>query len=252
MDELTLYTILLLSSFLSGMIFFVVLLFITAPYGRYTRPGWGPEINRKLGWALMELPSILVVAFCFVVGRKPNLVLFILFTAWQVHYVHRSVIYPLLLKGKKGMPIGVVAMVVVFNVINSYLQGRWLFTLAPGAAYGNEWLKDPRFVAGLSLFVLGMILNMYSDYNLRNLRSKGAEYRMPHRGMFTWVSCPNYLGEIIEWTGWALATWSLAGLVFAFWTWANLTPRARSHHLWYKEKFPEYPQERKALIPFLF
>jgi hypothetical protein len=57
------------------------------------------------------------------------------------------------------------------------------------------------------------------------------------------------MGEIIEWCGWALATWTFAGAAFAFFTIANLLPRALSHHRWYREKFPDYPRERKAIIP---
>ena len=65
------------------------------------------------------------------------------------------------------------------------------------------------------------------------------------------MSCPNYLGEIVEWCGWALATWSPAGLAFAVYTAANLAPRAVSNHHWYLSHFPDYPRERRALIPFV-
>jgi len=74
-------------------------------------------------------------------------------------------------------------------------------------------------------------------------------YKIPNGGLFRWISCPNYLGEIIEWVGWALATWSLPGMSFALWTAANLIPRAISHHKWYKTKFKDYPHRRKAIIP---
>jgi len=40
-----------------------------------------------------------------------------------------------------------------------------------------------------------------------------------------------------------------AGLAFAVWTIANLAPRARSNHKWYRETFPDYPENRKALLP---
>ncbi|MHA1318096.1 MAG: hypothetical protein ACTSQ6_11365, partial [Candidatus Heimdallarchaeaceae archaeon] len=60
------------------------------------------------------------------------------------------------------------------------------------------------------------------------------------------------LGEITEWVGWAIMTFSIPGLVFAFWTIANLAPRARSNHKWYLENFPDYPKNRKALIPFIY
>jgi 3-oxo-5-alpha-steroid 4-dehydrogenase 1 len=56
---------------------------------------------------------------------------------------------------------------------------------------------------------------------------------------------------MIEWTGWAIATWSTAGLAFAVYTAANLGPRALRHHAWYRERFADDPRERKALIPYL-
>ena len=96
-------------------------------------------------------------------------------------------------------------------------------------------------------------MNRWADLNLRGLRRPGETgYNIPYGGLFVWVSCPNYLGEIIEWFGWALATWSLSGLAFAAWTLANLAPRARSHHAWYHANFPEYPAERKALFPLIW
>jgi len=65
------------------------------------------------------------------------------------------------------------------------------------------------------------------------LRENGnSVYKIPEGGMFNLVSSPNYLGEILEWTGWAIATWSLAGLSFALWTFANLAPRALANHRW--------------------
>ena len=70
--------------------------------------------------------------------------------------------------------------------------------------------------------------------------------------MFRWVSSPNYLGEIIQWTGWAVMTWSLAGVAFALFTFCNLAPRAISNHRWYREYFAQYPAGRKVLFPGLF
>lgn len=60
------------------------------------------------------------------------------------------------------------------------------------------------------------------------------------------------MSEIVEWLGWVVATWSLGGLAFFVWSFANLAPRAGAHHRWYQGQFPSYPKERHALIPFLF
>jgi protein-S-isoprenylcysteine O-methyltransferase Ste14 len=71
--------------------------------------------------------------------------------------------------------------------------------------------------------------------------------------MFRYVTAANYFGELTEWTGWAIMTLSLPGLVFAIWTFANLGPRAYRHHKWYIEKFgDEYPKDRKRMIPFVY
>ena len=63
------------------------------------------------------------------------------------------------------------------------------------------------------------------------------------------MSCPNYLGECIEWLGFALMASTLASLAFFVFTVANLLPRALTHHRWYRSQFPGYPKERKALVP---
>ena len=102
------------------------------------------------------------------------------------------------------------------------------------------------------MFVAGLAINIQSDQILIGLR-KGRDtgYAIPRGGLYRWVSCPNYLGELIEWTGWAVLTWSTAGLVFAVWTAANLVPRAISNHRWYREQFSDYPANRKAVLPLL-
>jgi protein-S-isoprenylcysteine O-methyltransferase Ste14 len=88
---------------------------------------------------------------------------------------------------------------------------------------------------------------------LRRLRAAGDPgYRVPQGGLYRWISCPNYLGEIVQWAGWALATWSLPGLAFAVWTAANLVPRARANQQWYRQRFADYPPERRALIPWVW
>ena len=94
---------------------------------------------------------------------------------------------------------------------------------------------------------------MHSDNILLSLRKQGRTgYAIPDCGAFRYVSCPNYLGEILEWTGWAIATWSLGGLAFCVFTIANLVPRAFSNHRWYRDQFPDYPPGRRALIPGVF
>ena len=151
------------------------------------------------------------------------------------------------------MPLYVVASAFFFTSINSYLNGRYLFSFAPPHLASSSWTSDPRFFIGIALFVAGYAINQWADHVLFHLRKPGETgYKIPRGGLYELISCPNYLGEIIEWSGWAILTWSPAGLLFALWTIANLLPRARSNHRWYKERFPEYPAKRRAIIPLLF
>lgn len=136
--------------------------------------------------------------------------------------------------------------------MNGFLNGYFLGTFKPD--YAVEWFYDWRFLTGVFLFAAGFIINFTSDNILFKLRKGGnkGEYKIPQGGFYKWISSPNYFGEIIEWSGWALMTWSLPGLSFALWTAANLIPRAKAHHRWYRSHFPDYPKERKAIIPYVF
>ena len=228
-----------------------LLFFITAPYGRFARQGWGPTLPARSAWVLMESTSVVTTAVAFALGDRHEGVPLVFFVLWQSHYLYRAWVFPFLLgKGARPMPLSVVAMGASFNLVNAYFNGRWLFSLSP--EYAASWLTDPRFVVGVALFVAGLATHLRADQVLRNLRPKGETgYRIPYGGLYRYVSCPNYLGEMVEWAGFALATWSLPGLSFAFWTVANLLPRAISSHRWYRSEFPDYPAERKAVIPFL-
>ena len=243
------YNIVLLASLGLAAIVFVSLFFVDAPYGRHTRKGWGPTIGDKVGWIVMEAPSPLLLAAYYFWGRPRTVTSLVFLIMWETHYLYRAFLYPLRVRDSRGrMPLSVVAMGALFNVMNAYLNGRYLFMLSDSHPW--TWLADPRFVLGLGLFGLGMLVNRRADRRLLDLRQeRGDTYRIPEGGLYRWISCPNYFGEIVEWLGWALATWSLSGLAFAAWTAANLAPRARANHRWYLETMPDYPPERKALLP---
>jgi protein-S-isoprenylcysteine O-methyltransferase Ste14 len=244
------YNVLLISWLILSAVIFIALFFIVAPYGRHARGGWGLPLHSTVGWIVMEAASPTVFLICYLLGSSQmNPISIIFLLLWEAHYTHRSLIYPFSIKSTKNtMPLSVVFSGIFFNFVNAYLNGYYLFVLAD--PYPIGWLSDPRFIVGTAVFITGFIINRQADFVLSRLRKHGDKhYTIPHGGLYNCISCPNYLGEIIIWTGWAIATWSLAGLSFALWTVANLLPRARAHHNWYHENFPDYPQERKALIP---
>lgn len=234
---------------------FIVLFFVTAPFGRHTTTQWGPSINNKLGWFIMEMPSLAIMTYFLLWGsRSFQSYVWILFACWIFHYLNRTLVYPLRIKSTpKQMPLVIVLNAILFNLINAGLNGYWLAELAPPEQYNKDWLTQPLFLAGAGLFVAGLYINWKADNILIHLRKPGETgYRIPTGFLFRYVSSPNLLGEIIEWTGFALMAWNLPAASFAIWTFANLVPRARNHHQWYLQHFDEYPAERKIVFPYVF
>ncbi len=236
-----------------AVVLFPFLLRVTAPYGRHSKKNWGPEISNRLGWILMEFPSLLIFTGLVLLGPKQiSAPVWVLFSLWTIHYFNRSIIFPLRTRTKgKRMPVIIMFSAIFFNLINASLNGYWLGFVAP--PYPEDWIKDPRFILGGIIFICGFIINQTADKRLIGLR-KGSQmgYFIPRGGMFNFISCPNFFGEIIEWSGFALMAWNLPALSFAVWTAANLIPRALDHHKWYKNYFKEeYPKNRKAVIPFI-
>lgn len=172
-----------------------------------------------------------------------------------VHYAQRTFIFPFLIRGRSRMPLAIILMGMVFNVINAYMIGGWIFYVAPPTMYTVNWLWSPLFILGTVIFAVGMFINLQSDRIIRNLRAPGdTRHYIPRGGMFRYVTSANYLGELTEWTGYAILTWSVGGLVFVIWTFANLAPRARTIHKRYLEEFGDDYRtlKRRFLIPFLY
>lgn len=235
-----------------GVITFPILLKIKQPYGRHSKGKWGPMINNRLGWLIMELPALLV--FLYFVKQTSNWFNFMLVIAvslWSLHYIHRAIIFPFRLKTKgKKMPVVIVLSAILFNTVNGFINGYWLAHFAPEDKILLS--NDTRMVVGALIFSVGFIINQYHDQILISLRKDNKTgYQIPYGGLFKFVSCPNFLGEIITWTGFFVVTLSLPAMAFLIWTLVNLVPRALDHHKWYKTEFPEYPPKRKALFPFL-
>lgn len=220
----------------------------TAPYGRHIRKDWGTLMDNRLGWMLMELVSLLGFAWFFLSGDFNSKVNWFFFFCWMIHYFNRTFIFPLRTKTTgKQIPVVVVLMAMFFNSANGFFNGYYFGHIEN---YAISWFTDPRFWLGNILFWGGFFINQYSDSILISLR-KGEEkgYKIPFGGLFRWISCPNHFGEIVQWFGFAVMTWSLPALSFALWTAANLIPRAISHHRWYKDHFAGYPKDRKAVFP---
>jgi 3-oxo-5-alpha-steroid 4-dehydrogenase 1 len=191
---------------------------------------------------MMEVVS--PIAFlATILSKQLNHEQWILTSCWMLHYIHRSIVYPL--RAPSMAPIHIFASfsAVLFNLLNGYTNAYFIGH-HPGM---NK--------AGLVVWAMGFASNVYHDNLLFQLRDKTgkANYFIPYGGLFAYVSCPNYFSEVVEWTGFAIAANpSVPACLFVAATLANLFPRAWRTHQWYKKQFKHYPSSRKAVVPFLF
>ncbi|WP_295936473.1 DUF1295 domain-containing protein [uncultured Alistipes sp.] len=234
---------------------FIALQFFEAGYGYLFDPKYGPPISNRVGWMLMESPVFILMGVLWLLSDRTweagPLVLFMLF---QTHYLQRAFIFPMLIRGNSKMPLGIVVMAMLFNVCNALMQGGWIFYVAPENYYAG-WLSQPYIYIGGLIFFAGMFINIQSDEIIRRLRKPGdTRHYIPRGGMFRYVSSANYFGELLEWTGFAIASWSWAGAVFVWWSFANLAPRAASINKRYAKEFGEEftSLKLKRIIPFIY
>lgn len=247
-----------------GLACVVLLSGVEAPYGRYNQASEKQKKGRvmqalsscdipvKLAWVLQESPTLIAASLCWGMGNaecKKSLGNIISLFCFVAHYINRTIIYPLKLKGSKPIPLPVMLMAMGFCSVNGYIQCRSLtrYVVVPT----TSWTLP----VGFTMWGLGVYINTESDRILRELRKPGETgYKIPYGGMFEYVSGANFFGEIVEWIGYAIACGgALPGVAFAVSTAFNIGPRAVAHHRWYLDKFKdEYPKARKALIPFVY
>jgi 3-oxo-5-alpha-steroid 4-dehydrogenase 1 len=230
-----------------------------SPYGRFASSKYGINAGPRLGWFLMELPSTLSFFWFYLHGpRRAEMVPLVFMCMWIGHYLNRGFLFPLRMRVAKGATASFSLTVILVGwavtALHGYFHAEYVTRLHE---YTTEWLHDPRFVAGFTIYYVSYGLNLYSDSIIRNLRTReeiesGVKtYRIPQGGLFRWVTNPSYLTELCAWAGFALCTWSLAGVFVLVVSIGNLVPRAFATQRWYRQRFPDYPRERKALIPYL-
>jgi len=177
----------------------------------------------------------------------PNLIVLIM---WELHYLHRGFVTPWFMRfSTLTIPLFIDGGTFAGNAIITYSVASFV----GAATYPTDWVKDPRFIIGCVLYVVGYVTNKWADIHLRGLRKPGdTGYVIPTAGLFHYITCPNYFGETLEWTGVLLVSWTWGAVVWLAFVLSTFIPRSIYNHRWYHSKFPDYPPNRKRLIPFIF
>lgn len=106
--------------------------------------------------------------------------------------------------------------------------------------------------ASVAVFIVAELANFRTHLILRDLRPAGTNTRAIPCGFgFSLVSCPNYFFEMVAWCAFSVMTGLPSAWFFTvvasgqMWLWA-----VKKHRRYLKE-FPDYPKNRKPMIPFL-
>ena len=245
---------LVILGFILALVYFIGQIFQPIPYGRYASGSGRLPVPVRIARMLVGIvPNIVFfVLTYFLAGQNfreaPNAVLFCLYL---IHYLERGIVTPLISRYSHGkirlwVPLSLLLVGLLFAYINAEFIGS--------ADYCDNYLYDPRFIFGLIFFIAGFAMNRVADYQLVFLRKSRSdtEYYIPKGPLYYLISCPNYFGEGLMWFGWAVMTWSVAGVVTWLMAEATFIPRSRQNHKWLRNQFLDYPTIRSGLIPFIF
>ena len=159
------FYILLVIWVLIGIGTFIYLFFESAPYGRHVKNGWGILIPARLGWIVMESPSVLLmIGYALIVKDQLEIIHKIFLLIWLTHYIHRTFIYPFVMQiTNPKMPISIAFSAFFFNIVNVSIQAFGIFYFTQ---YSDSWISSPIFIAGLSIFLIGMYTVSYTHLTL--------------------------------------------------------------------------------------
>jgi very-long-chain enoyl-CoA reductase len=125
------------------------------------------------------------------------------------------------------------------------------FFLKPDYSTPSWQTKNVSILLGL-LFMIFEALNFKTHLILRDLRRPGTNERnIPYGFGFNQVSCANYLWETMAWLMFALMANRWGGYLFLAVAFAQMLQWALEKHRRYKREFPEYPKNRKAMVPYM-
>ena len=141
------------------------------------------------------------------------------------------------------------------------LVGGWMFLIHATMGMVAAHVPDPLggwTVAGVVLYAFGSWMNTYSELQRRAWKSKPENAgHLYTRGLFRWCRHPNYLGDSLLFTGFALVAGSWVALVipaimilgFVFAAIPALDRRLEAH---YGEEYDRWAEHTPRYIPLVW
>ncbi len=207
---------------------------------------------------VVTLPVALLMAVMFIFGCR--LGGYLLYRERKAA-AYRKILYDPSLQKKK--PLGVVLMVWLFCALLYVGQvspvAFRLANTAAGLPVSGTWAW-----IGAVVMACGVCLEATADFQ-KNAAKKRNPGRFVSTGLYRLVRCPNYLGELVIWTGallsafgaslclwqWVIVLLGYAGIVYVMFSGARRLELRQSESYGEDPEYQEYVRKTPILLPFI-
>ena len=128
----------------------------------------------------------------------------------------------------------------------------------------NGFGNDAFAVIGIVLMAGGILLEMVADYQ-KSAAKKIDSHMFVSSGVYKWVRCPNYFGELLLWTGafvsclnvltgalqWILVVLGYIGIIYVMFSGARRLELRQDKNYGGMEAYRKYVKETPIIVPFL-
>lgn len=215
-------------------------------YSKFSDKNKYYKIKSKIGMIIIYFPSL----FLFLIYILNSNIYFnkvnIYYILNVLHYLKRLIEVIFVHKYSGSIDFMTIFSISFMYFTNSILSS-YLINMVPNYYYNKNMIN-----IGIVLFFIGEYINGYHHYLLSKLRINNEKtYIKPIYGLFKYIYCPHYLGEIIARIGCCLFSQNLLCMIFETLTFVYLFTRANNTLIWYEDKF-EKNKNIKRIIPFFY
>jgi very-long-chain enoyl-CoA reductase len=212
---------------------------------RYSKFSTGKGVPSRLGmFILYFLPVVLATICALPYFATATPIQWIVFGAVVFHFGKRTLEVLFVHKYSGTMqPLTLGIIIAAYSLMGGLIS--WLNVEAIAK-------MDALFYLGIMFFILGEAGNFYHHKLLAELRKKEQGYYIPRGGWFEHATCPHYFFELLTWLGLVLVSRHFFTVLVFVAMLGYLTARSIKTRQWYRSRFPEYPKDRKFMIPFIF
>ena len=163
------------------------------------------------------------------------------------------------IKDGKTVPMGVKIAIWITCAVLYVTQVAGVFYRLHNGSGTNGWTY-----AGAAIMLLGIVLESAADMQ-KNRAKRVNPRRFVDTGLYRLVRCPNYLGEMIFWTGvlvsgigavtgfgqWAVALTGYLGIIFVMFSGARRLEIRQNKNYGQDPEYQKYVKTVPILVPFL-